>query len=101
MEFPVSGVETPFWLPPLVALVIALFTSVAGLGFYQLLALHDTGQSVAPNWLLGLYLGVGGFVGMYLGARCQRHVPGHAIEFLLGGCTLFVGLRYVAGFFST
>lgn len=28
--FPVSGVETPLWLPPLVALVISFFTSMAG-----------------------------------------------------------------------
>ena len=30
MHFPVSGVETPFWLPPLVALVISFFTSMGG-----------------------------------------------------------------------
>ncbi len=30
MRFPVSGVETPLWLPPLVAFVISYFTSMGG-----------------------------------------------------------------------
>jgi uncharacterized membrane protein YfcA len=82
------------------ALMGTLITSVAGLGFYQLLALRYTGQNVAPDWPLGLLFGAGGFVGMYLGARCQRHVPSRAIELLLCSCVLFVALRYVVGFFS-
>ena len=82
------------------ALMGTFITSVAGLGFYQLLALRYTGQNVAPDWLLGFLFGAGGFVGMYLGARCQRHVPSRAIEFLLCCCVLFVALRYVVGFFS-
>jgi uncharacterized membrane protein YfcA len=82
------------------ALAGTLITSVAGLGFYQLLALHCAGQNVAPDWILGLSFGAGGFLGMYLGARCQRRVPGRAIELLLCGCILFVAVRYVIGFFS-
>ena len=35
------------------ALLGTFITSVAGLGFYQLLALRYTGQNVAPDWLLG------------------------------------------------
>ena len=31
MLFPVSGVETPIWLPPLVAFAISYFTSMAGI----------------------------------------------------------------------
>lgn len=31
MAFPVSGVETPLWLPPLVAFVVSFFTSMAGI----------------------------------------------------------------------
>ncbi len=30
MLFPISGVETPLWLPPLVALVVSFFTSMGG-----------------------------------------------------------------------
>ena len=82
------------------ALMGTFITSLAGLGFYQLLALHFTAQNVAPDWLLGTSFGAGGFVGMYLGARCQRYVPSRAIEVLLCGCILFVAVRYVVGFFS-
>src|SRR3989304_6228107 len=31
MTFPVSGVETPFWLPPLVAFVVSFFASMGGI----------------------------------------------------------------------
>lgn len=35
--FPVSGVETWLWLPPLAALIIAFFSSMAGiLGILEL-----------------------------------------------------------------
>ena len=30
MLFPVSGVQTPFWLPPVVAFVISFFTAMGG-----------------------------------------------------------------------
>jgi uncharacterized membrane protein YfcA len=30
MHFPASGVDAPFWLPPLVALAISFFTSMGG-----------------------------------------------------------------------
>ena len=30
MTFPVSGVVTPFWAPPLVAFVVSFFSSMAG-----------------------------------------------------------------------
>ena len=82
------------------ALLGTFITSVAGVAFYQLLAVHYPGQDVAPDWLLGALFGVGGSVGMYLGARCQRFVPARPIKLVLSGCILFVALRYVVGFFS-
>lgn len=82
------------------ALMGTFITSVAGVIFYQLLALHYTEQSVAPDWMLGLLFGVGGAVGMYLGARCQRFVPAAAIKVVLTACILFVAGRYVVGFFT-
>jgi hypothetical protein len=80
------------------ALLGTFITSVAGVAFYQFLALHYTGTAVAPDWLLGSLFGIGGAVGMYLGARCQRYVPARPIKLLLCGCILFVAIQYVLGF---
>jgi uncharacterized membrane protein YfcA len=50
-------------------------TSVAGVVFYMAIAPFFPGQSVSPDWMLGMLFGLGGIVGMYCGARCQKFVP--------------------------
>ncbi len=76
-------------------------TSVGGVIFYEffgpLVAL--AGQSVRPDWLLGFLFGIGGFVGMYLGARTQKYVPGAIIRPALAIIISALGLRYVIGYF--
>ncbi len=53
--FPVSGVETPIRLPPLVAFVVSLFTSMAGVSGaflllpFQMSVLHFESPSVNPT----------------------------------------------------
>ena len=82
------------------ALMGTFITSVAGVVFYQLLDLYfDTQTAVAPDWALGALFGIGGFCGMYLGARCQKYVPVRFIKFILSACILFVAVKYVAEFF--
>jgi len=76
-------------------------TSVGGVIFYEffgpLVALP--GQSVRPDWLLGFLFGIGGFVGMYLGASAQKYVPSSIIRPVLGIVIAGLGLRYVVGYF--
>jgi uncharacterized membrane protein YfcA len=74
-------------------------TSVAGVAFYQGLAPFFPHMSVAPDWALGLLFGIGGTAGMYLGARCQKHVPARAIKTMLAGVIVFTALKYVVEFF--
>ncbi|WP_027187087.1 sulfite exporter TauE/SafE family protein [Desulfovibrio cuneatus] len=74
-------------------------TSVAGIAFYSFIAPFFPGQSVAPDWMLGFLLGIGGLVGMYFGARCQKHVPAAAIKWMLCAVILATAGQYVAGFF--
>jgi len=82
------------------ALMGTFITSIAGVAFYQILAVHYSAQmSVAPDWILGSLFGLGGFFGMYLGARCQKHVPARVIKSILFTCILFVAIKYIAGFF--
>lgn len=74
-------------------------TSVAGVAFYQYLSLLYTDMAVAPDWALGVLFGLGGVVGMYLGARTQKFVPARFIKSVLCVCVLFVAVRYVVFFF--
>jgi uncharacterized membrane protein YfcA len=73
-------------------------TSVVAALLYQLLAPWYPHMSVAPDWLLGILMGVGGMIGMYAGARIQKHVPAKAIKWLLTFILTFTGGRYVIGF---
>jgi hypothetical protein len=81
------------------ALMGTFVTSVAGVVFYQALAPFYPHLSVAPDWGLGLLFGLGGVAGMYLGARCQKHVPARAIKTMLAGVIVFTALKYVVEFF--
>jgi len=82
------------------ALMGTFITSVAGVLFYQLLDMYwNTNMSVAPDWVLGALFGVGGFWGMYLGARCQKYVPVRVIKVILSVCILVVAIKYVVEFF--
>jgi hypothetical protein len=70
-------------------------TSIAGVVTIAVLSLHhhDHG-SIAPDWGVGLALGVGGLIGGYTGARLQPHLPEQAIRRLLGLLVLAIGIRY-------
>lgn len=75
-------------------LTATFVTSIAGIASYQVLqATH--GGAIAPDWALAAFLGAGGFVGSYLGARVQRHLPEATIRRLLGLVACLVALRYV------
>jgi len=75
-------------------------TSIVGVLFYQLVAPWYGHLRVAPDWALGALFGVGGLVGMYLGARTQRLVPARRIKALLAAMILFVAVRYIAGWLA-
>ena len=62
--FPVSGVETPLWLPPLVAFVISFFTSMAGVSGaililpFQMSVLGFTSPAVSPTNMVFNIVGI-------------------------------------------
>ncbi|SMC59602.1 hypothetical protein SAMN02746065_10550 [Desulfocicer vacuolatum DSM 3385] len=80
------------------ALMGTFITSVAGVAFYQIIAPFYPEMSVAPDWLLGILFGLGGTVGMYLGARCQKFVPARVIKGMLAAILVFTAAKYVAEF---
>jgi hypothetical protein len=78
-------------------LIGTFVTSVAGVAFYELLDAtgFGAGMSIAPDWLLGLTLGIGGLAGTYAGARLQRYVPERLIRGVLGALVTLLALRYI------
>lgn len=77
------------------ALLGTFVTSVAGVAFYQILAAFHTGLAIAPDWRLGMLLGMGGMLGMYFGARIQKHVPAAYIKAMLCVVILGTAVKYV------
>jgi len=82
------------------ALLGTFVTSVAGVAFYTGIAPLYPQVSVAPDWLLGILFGLGGMVGMYLGARCQKFVPAKVIKWMLVCIMLFTALKYIVDYFK-
>jgi uncharacterized protein len=78
-------------------LIGTFVTSVAGVAFFEFLAAtgFGSGAPVAPDWLLGLTLGVGGLAGTYAGARLQGYVPERLIRGVLGALVTLLALRYL------
>jgi len=80
------------------ATLLATFaTSVVGVVTFQLLALIHSGGTIAPKWLLGCAMGIGGTLGSYLGAALQPRLPEHVLRPLLGAVSILLALRYLIG----
>jgi uncharacterized membrane protein YfcA len=80
------------------ALLGTFLTSIVGVFFYSVLPVTG-GVSTSPDWALGSLFGVGGFAGMYLGARLQKYVPQRIIKVMLGIMIVSLALRYIAQYF--
>jgi uncharacterized protein len=78
-------------------LIGTFVTSAAGVAFYELLAAtgFGGGAPIAPDWLLGLTLGVGGLAGTYAGARWQKYMPERLIRGVLGTLVTLLAIRYI------
>jgi uncharacterized membrane protein YfcA len=81
------------------ALLGTFITSVVGVAIYYCLAPFFPGQAVAPDLALGALFGIGGFCGMYAGARLQRYVRANFIRIGLGLIIAGLALKYIVGFF--
>lgn len=78
------------------ALMGTFVTSVAGVVFYQAIAPFYPSQVIAPDYPLGILFGLGGMAGMYLGARCQKHMPATLIKWLLATIIVSTALHYLS-----
>jgi uncharacterized membrane protein YfcA len=96
--FCVAVFHLPVYTVAGAALMGTLLTSVAGVIFYSIIPAKG-GIATSPDWLLGFLFGIGGFVGIYLGARFQKFVPQKAIKLMLGIIIVFLAVRYISQFF--
>lgn len=93
--FLVSVFGLPVYTVAGAALMGTFVTSLAGVAFYMAIAPFYPNMSVAPDWLLGFMLGIGGMAGMYLGARCQKHVPARFIKWMLAAILVGTATKYL------
>lgn len=76
-----------------------LLNSLVGVIFYILLApVFAGGQTVIPDWHLGILFGIGGSIGIYTGARIQKYLPARVIKLILGVIMILVSGKYIIGY---
>jgi uncharacterized membrane protein YfcA len=78
------------------ALMGTFLTSIAGVFFYSAI---PSAMNTSPDWALGALFGAGGFAGMYLGARAQKHVPQKYIQLMLASAIIYISVSYILRFF--
>jgi uncharacterized protein len=74
-------------------IAVTFVTSVVGVAAFALLSLTESG-SIAPNWPLGIAMGIGGLVGGFCGARLQGRLPESLIRRVLGALSVVLAVRY-------
>jgi len=79
------------------SLMGTFITSAIGVLFFQLLSKSSiaSSQNIAPDYRLGILFGLGGIVGIYLGARAQRFFPARIIKTILAATLLFTSGKYI------
>lgn len=80
------------------ALMGTFITSVAGGIFFSVIPAAG-GMSAMPDWPLGILFGVGGFIGMYFGARSQKFIPQKFIKAMLSVVIVSLAIKYVVQYF--
>jgi len=100
--FVVTALCLPVYTVAGAALLGTFITSIAGVGFFELLALTPmaAGTTVRPDWALGALFGVGGLAGTYCGARLQKYLPERCIRLGLGLLITGLALSYIWQFFA-
>jgi uncharacterized protein len=97
--FCVAVFHLPVYTVAGAALLGTFITSVAGVFFYSVIP-AKAGLSCAPDWLLGFLFGLGGFAGMYTGARLQKFIPQKYLKLILGLIITFLAGSYILQYFT-
>jgi uncharacterized membrane protein YfcA len=96
--FCVAVFHLPVYTVAGAALLGTFLTSIVGVFFYSILPATG-GVSTSPDWALGFLFGIGGFAGMYFGARLQKFMPQKIIKLMLGIMITSLALQYIIQYF--
>jgi uncharacterized membrane protein YfcA len=96
--FCVAFFHLPIYTIAGATLMGTFITSVAGTLFFSIIPATN-GISAMPDWPLGILFGMGGFIGMYLGAKTQKYVPQKFIKIMIGGVIVFLSVKYILQYF--
>jgi len=96
--FCVAVFHLPVYTVAGAALLGTFLTSIVGVFFYSVLPATG-GLSTSPDWVLGFLFGIGGFAGMYIGARLQKYMPQKFIKLMLGIMITSLALGYIVQYF--
>ena len=97
--FLVSFFGLPVYVVAGATLMATALTSFGGVIFYTLLAPFYASFSVAPDVKLGFIIGIGGMIGMYFGAKCQKYVSEKFIKCILILTLVIIAVRYIIQIF--
>ena len=76
------------------ALASTFLTSIVGVVTYAVLSLRHSG-SIAPDWAVGIAIGIGGLAGGWIGTGLQSKIPEAALKRTLGIVAIALAVRYV------
>ena len=96
--FCVAFFQLPIYTIAGATLMGTFITSVSGALFFSVIPATN-GVSPLPDWPLGILFGIGGFVGMYLGAKTQKFIPQKAIKTIVGIAIISLAVKYILQFF--
>lgn len=94
--FLITVFQLPVYAVAGAVLLGTFVSSVAGVIFYSSVPINGT--VAAPDWLLGILFGIGGFMGMYCGAKAQKFVSEKWIKLTLGAIVFVVATKYLLNF---
>jgi uncharacterized protein len=77
------------------ALASTFLTSIVGVVTYAVLSLRHSG-SIAPDWTVGIAIGLGGLAGGWVGTGLQSKLPEAALRRTLGIVAVALAARYIA-----
>lgn len=90
--FLVSVVGLPVYTIAAATLAGTFIASVIGVTAFSILGVY-------PDWMLGLFFGIGGFLGTYCGAYLQKYLPERLMRGILGFLVTVLAGRFIWGFF--
>jgi len=92
--FCINILNFPVYIISGAALFSTWTTSIVAVLLYAFIPFNKT-INTTPDWLLGIFFGLGGVIGIYWGTRLQKKVPITIIKVILGLAIAFISISYL------